>query len=47
MITMGAHLMMQPTLTVMELNTFQKKPKDSLETKIVIIKNANIQFSNV
>ena len=34
MVIMGAHLTMQPTLTALELNIFQKKLKNSKETKI-------------
>ena len=34
MVIMGAHLTMQPNLTVLKLNTFQKKLENSQETKI-------------
>ena len=34
MVLMGAHLIMQPTLTALELDIFQKKLKGLEETKI-------------
>ena len=35
MVIMGAHLMIEPTLTALDLNTFQMKSKNSWEIKIV------------
>ena len=45
---MGAHLMMQATLTALELNKFQKKPKKYKKQKYhKYLKKTSILFNNV
>ena len=43
MVIIEVHLTMQPTLTGLELNTFQEKSKNSYETKNIITNIYRIQ----